>query len=152
MRFLLGPVPPLLWDDLHPYGVLPLQPLLSGVWVHACCSLFPLLLAESCRMLLFADVAAAHEVLRQIWVFSNQTFTALDIATQVRQGRAAQRTAVGLNVCSSHSCAKQAGGSVCVLCVSPTAVPPCSCLHAQAHTHTSLLACPMPCLADWLTG
>lgn len=25
---------------------------------------------------------AAHEILRQIWVFSNQSFTALDIATQ----------------------------------------------------------------------
>lgn len=27
--------------------------------------------------------AAAHEVLRQIWVFSNQFFTSMDIATQV---------------------------------------------------------------------
>ena len=27
---------------------------------------------------------AAHEILRQIWVFSNQAYTSLDIATQVR--------------------------------------------------------------------
>lgn len=32
-----------------------------------------------------AALAAAHEVLRQIWVFSNQFFTSMDIATQVHR-------------------------------------------------------------------
>lgn len=36
---------------------------------------------------------AAHEILRQIWVFSNQAYTSLDIATQVRAASPARRRA-----------------------------------------------------------